>query len=381
MIVIRPLIFSLVLLALVSSLLAFTLTVNVRDKDDTKLLNAKVQILVGSTVLYEKAADINGTSKFELAEGTYFIRLNRTFYPGHVVLYDLQKDDTVQVVMLKDRQTYILYGQVMDDPPSRWTGHNLSLLDGMGRVLRQSTIGKNGYYIVPYLDPSVTYQVRVEGEGGRLLSAPIRFNQAEAYYLPLDLRAQTLINDSPLLSAPGTAALYGRIEAVLRSGEKPVAGQSVEVHTPGGAFNVTSNDNGRVAVNAGAPGLYIFVWNNQTARTEVAALPSAQPPEEKPAKPETPAAPASGIVAPPAEPPKNDNGSMIGAGLGLLIVAGLALIAMVLVTALLGPKIYHALGGKMAETAGKAKTPPAAGHFAPPHGGPHKPKPTLRRKH
>lgn len=342
---------------LFSFVLAYPLNISAVDKDGTKLPNTLVQVLLGNTVLYGQNADANGTVQFDLAPGPYFIRLNRSFYPQHLLLYTMPAAPSqLQAVLLINRQSYILYGQVVDQPPSRWEGSTLSLLDANGRVVRTTTVHQDGYYILPYLDMGVTYQLRLEA-GSHLLSAPFSFDQPNAFYLPLDLSSNTLLNTSPRLVAPSTSPLYYPITATLRAGAAGLANQSVSVQTPAGLLVLLTDENGAVKVNSAAPGDYVFRWANQTVTTHVDALVAPAPTNSEPAppvaEPSAPSAPVSAASAP------NDALSVgLGLGLLLLVIVGCFVVFM----AVLGPRLHQMVAGK--------PQPPPASQTAPPPAAP-----------
>lgn len=340
---------------------ALSLDITVVDKDGTKMYNASVEILQGNTVLYQKYADLDGNANFTLAPGTYFIRPIRDGYPGHVLMYDIQKSATVQVVMLINRNTYILFGQMVDSPPSRWEGANITLLDGQGRVARNhvETVGSNGYFLIPYLFVGENYQLKVQGSGGQYLSGMLSYDQPLAYYLELHPDSQTVVNAAPLLAGPTNATLASPIIVTLRAGTKPMAGQSIQISTPSGPLTLQTDAQGSVQVNAADAGTYTFSWNDQTVSTTVAGAP-------KPLIPSTPSTPtttpSSGVPASPALPsggestpaPSASNSSssnwlMIGGGLLVLFVVVIGLV--LIVATLLAPWLYRTLSGRRKEPA------------------------------
>ncbi len=373
--------FSLLLLS--SLTFAFQFNVTVVDKDGMRLPHTQVSVLTGNTVLYQKATAENnsldnyGRADFDLAAGTYFIRLNRSFYPEHIVMYTLTGDANLQLVMLINRQSYILYGQVIDDPPSRWEGANLSLLDSNGHVVRTTTVMADGYYIIYYLDTTMTYQLRLDA-GSRLLSAPFSFNQPNAYYVPLDLRTNALVNASPSLSAPPTAPLYSPITAVLRAGTSPMPNQSMTVVTPAGTLTLVTDANGQVRVNSAAPGDYVFSWGNQTVRTTVAPLVMPQPvvPAE-PAPPapsaEAPLSATSPPVSPSAPAPAANSIPLV---LGLLLVIVLVGAGVVIAMAVLGPWLHRKLIGPRYPASHEGHAASKHAPLTPPSAPPARPPPT-----
>ncbi|MDE1798332.1 MAG: hypothetical protein KGH63_02920, partial [Candidatus Micrarchaeota archaeon] len=278
----------LALLLISSALSAYQLNVTVIDGKDPNANNpsacqpgsctiglpgTQVQVLLGNTVLYTAIADnASATAYFNVSAGTYFVKLTRGYYPDHLLMVTVSGDTPLRAILLINRQSYILYGQVIDNPPGRWEGANLSLLDSNGLVQRTTLVGPDGYYIMPYLDTTQTYRLRLNA-GARLLSPPFSYSQPNTFYMPLDVRNSTaLVNASPSLSVPASAPLYYPITATVKAGPMALPNETVSVLTPGGLLVLTTGADGTVHVNAAQAGDYVFTYRNQTMTTTVAAL-------------------------------------------------------------------------------------------------------------
>lgn len=359
----NSILFAIALLALFSSVFAYVINVSVSDVDyaaPSKLPGTKVQVLSGNTVVYEKTTDKYGNALFNLSAGTYFVRLNRSFYPEQIIMYTVHVNETLNVKMNIKQTTYTLYGQVVDNPSSKWEGKLITVMDAQGQVFGgQNRIAQDGYYLIPYLYPGQTFQMKLEmADGQKFISAPFSFSSAGAYWLPLDLSRQTLANATPALSAPARSQLYAPIVAFVRAGDKPLANESVSVGTPDGALTVLTDANGAAPVYAASPGTYEFAWNGQSAKTVVEGAPQTAPPAANVSEDNGSQANASENATPsgaPAEEPAANLSNGTGAAasqdngtvpMTAVIIGGIAAVIIVAVIALAAMGAWKMLGKK-----------------------------------
>jgi hypothetical protein len=128
-----------------------------------------------------------------------------------------------------------------------------------------------------------------------------------------------------------------------------MANQSVSVLTPAGLLQLLTNENGQVRVNAAGPGNYVFTWNEQTVKTTVAGVISSPPPPTPvppvviPTEPVLPA-----VEETPAPTPAPADSTSLGIGLLLLVLV--AVIAFLVFTAVLGPRIFKMLNQSSPKT-------------------------------
>ncbi len=363
---------AIVLLALFSSVFAYVINVSISDVDyasPSKLPGTKIQVLVGNTMLYDGVADKSGNALFNLSAGTYFFRFNRSYYPANIILYTVRADDTLDVKLNIKKSTYTLYGQVVDAPSSKWEGKIITVLDAQGQVFGgQNRVAQDGYYLIPYLYPGQTFQLRLQGDDGqKFISAPFSFDSPDAYWLPLDLSRQTLANATPTLSAPAQSQEYATIVASVRAGDKAVAGQNVSVSTPDGTLTVLTDANGAAPVYAASPGTYEFTWNNQTVRTVVEGAPPA-PVQANASENASQTNGSQNEMPPILEPVLNnsnesavttppDNGSAQMAGLLIIGTAAVVVVAVLVLGAVAWKMLGKKNEGRMATGGAEEEAP------------------------
>lgn len=255
-----------------SFVFSLQLNVSIEDKDGTKLYGTTVDILRGNEVVASKPANKVETKRegefamaqFELEPNMYFIRLKRGSYPDEVVPVVLEQSVQKKLVMLLNKPTYTLYGQIIDEPVDKWNAQKLYVIDSKDAMAAQSSVYLGGYYAVERLDPAKTYRLRL-GEGeDRKVSAPFQYTVEGIYYLQIDLRDTTvLIDANPKMTGVGSAQLGSVINVYLRAGEKELSGEQVNVNTPKGEYVAISDANGVVSVGAADYGKYVFEWKGQ----------------------------------------------------------------------------------------------------------------------
>ncbi|MCL6089203.1 MAG: hypothetical protein M1530_03520 [Candidatus Marsarchaeota archaeon] len=181
--------YGLLLLALAlmaTSLLALELNVSVTNNARTRMPGTRVEVLVGSTVLYNQTTkwcpkvDIaagcpeiqdRAMAQFNLAPGTYFLRVRRSAYPDYIYIQTLEEDTDLTVIIMQAKSTYTVYGQA-GDGTGDWSGQTIKLMDENDAVVKSVAIKGNGYYLIDSLWPGKKYYLRVDRGGQRLLSAP-----------------------------------------------------------------------------------------------------------------------------------------------------------------------------------------------------------------
>ena len=105
----------------------------------------------------------------------------------------------------------------------------------------------------------------------------------------------------PSVFAPKQVGQQELIEVLLQNNGVSAPGEKVSVDTPDGKLELVADYEGKVRINAAAPGTYTFTYGGVSASTVVLA--KEKPPEEKP--PEEAPAPQEQLPVPqqPQEPP------------------------------------------------------------------------------
>ena len=390
--------YGLLLLALAlmaTSLLALEFNVSVTNNARTRMPGTRVEVLVGSTVLYNQTTkwcpkvDIaagcpeiqdRAMAQFNLAPGTYFLRVRRSSYPDQVYLKTLDEDTGFMATIIQHKSTYLVYGQV-GSGSGDWSGQTIKLMDENDAVVRSVGIKGSGYYIIDSLWPGKRYYLRIDRGAERLLSAPFSYQEVGAYYVSPGTAQQPLSNatTTPQLAAPAQAQRGERIAISLMMGIRPMAGQSILASTPDGLLNISTDENGLAYLQAAEWGAYRFEWNG-LSQTVMVPEP-AQAPEQPAAAPaESNVSPSAGPSEAPgsAAPSSNAAAGIAISGAVIFLAAALAVIAALWV---FGPGIWR----RMKENAAMPRSPPhaaeerpaqySAGSFweprMPPHGGAH----------
>ncbi|MFH0927700.1 MAG: hypothetical protein V1822_03925 [Candidatus Micrarchaeota archaeon] len=319
-------------MALASLVFSLQLNISVQDKDQTRLYGTNVDILRGDEVVASKATEKvqsmriyeQALAQFELEQGVYFVRLRRASYPDSVSIIDFSQSTQLNLVILIHKPTFTVYGQIVDEPASKWDGQTIYVIDEGGSLAAQSKVHAGGYYAVALLDPTKTYTLRLGNGTDKKESAPFRYTNPGIYYLKIDLSKpdSVLANATPAITAPANVQIGEVITAYLREGTKQVSYQKVNVSTPKGDFEATTDENGVVHVGAGDYGEYTIEWMGQRAAIEVAMPQQAQ---ENTAT--TPPTKVSDTIKPPAANPQQPQDALVfGAGIaGAIIIAALVL--------------------------------------------------------
>ena len=349
----RMLVLVLGLALLIGTASALMFNATVENNVGTRLVNTHVQVLVGNTTLYEKAAiwcpkidPANGcpsvvdraVAQFTLAPGIYFIRLQRGGYPNHVYLLNLTQDIEVKYVMFIQKSTYTLFGQVTVDP-DYWAGRKISLIDQQDTVVRSVMVMPGGDFLVDSVWPGTPYQLRLDDGTQRILSPVFTAPDTGAGYMEVNggLAASNNTVLAPKLSASSNAALYAILSVQLKAGERPMVGQPVLVSTPRGTMNLSTDANGKAYVQAAEGGDYTFTWETQVVKMSVpkqAAPPAPANNENQTAGGGT--APASGNETngqgnfPSGGQPNAGESAILG-GAGILLIAAVVVIAVVFI--------------------------------------------------
>lgn len=324
------------------------LNVSVTDKDQTKLYGTLVEILKGDEVIASKTAERVQTmrtlehamAQFELEPGMYFIRLSRASYPGEVAPVVITTSIQKNLVMLLNKPTYTIYGQIIDEPEGRWANSKLIVIDEKSANVSQSSVYEKGYFAVERLDPAKTYRLRLGDGENRKISAPFRYSVEGIYYLEIDLRTSDVLVDASAKMTVSPYASKGQVISVyLRAGEKELAGEIVDVQTPKGKIEAISNENGVAQVGAGDYGEYVFEWRGQRAVVLVEAPQVEEEEEYEPVQEETE------IQEPNSQ---NGSGDALIFGMG---IAGIFIIAVVIAGLLVvGAIAYYLQSSKKEES-------------------------------
>jgi hypothetical protein len=314
----------------------------------TRLVNTRVQVLIGSTALYESAAkwcpkvdaasgclvvDDRAVAQFTLAQGIYFVRLQRGGYPDHVYLLNLTRDTEVPYVMFQAKSTHTLYGQVTADP-DYWAGRKISLTDAQDTVVRSVTVTPGGYFLVDSVWPDTPYRLRLDDGTQRIVSPVFTASDTGSSYMEVGAGTTRTDNTTlaPKLSASSEVALHAILSVQLKSGERPMVGETVMASTPRGTLNLSTDEKGQAYVQAAEAGDYTFTWQTQAVKMSVPKPAAPAPPaQNNTAENETPAAPAAPEAGAETAGASGQT-SMLGLGTAfLLLIAAVVVIAVVFI--------------------------------------------------
>ncbi len=321
---------------------AYQFNATVVNEIGTRLVNTHVQIMVGNTVLYENATtwcpeiDVakgcyvaydRAMSSFDLAPGIYFVRLQRGGYPDHAYILNITRDLEVQYVMFIKKSTYTLFGRVTGNP-EHWTGTRISMMDAQDTVVRSANILPAGDFLIDTVWPDTNYYLRLDDGTQRINSPVFQAPDTGAGYMEVNgtlaLSNNTIL--APKLAASSGAALYSVLSVQLKSGDRPMTGQQIAAKTPRGTLNLSTDENGKVYVQAAEGGEYTFTWETQVVKMSVPKPTVAAPPQKN----ETPAAP---VVIPTEQPAETaPQGGMTWLGMAsLLLFVMMIVIAVVFI--------------------------------------------------
>lgn len=327
---------------------AYVLNVTVEDGLGTKLYNTKVEVYQGNTLASSASADRDGNAVMELGAGTYFIKPVRSPYPDQVVPVIIKESTQIKIVMNLKRETGTAYGQVSDSE-ANWEGKNIYLLSDW-KIVASAKILPGGYFVLPYLSTQA-YGIRLDSGAFSLDQNELMLGEREARYLDLHVVHPKVEPEAQVtLTAPKIAEKSSPIVAVLMKGDVPLSGQKITISTPAGMISATTNEAGRVSVNAAGYGDYIFTYGDLTAKTSLPKPASEIPTIEQP----TPQAPAQEQPTSPTieqKPPATETAKPAQQNDGM-IVLGFAAVAIIIIFGALGAGmlLYHKIG--------KAGSPP-----------------------
>lgn len=340
-------------LLLSQSALAYQINVKVVDKDNTPMYNSRVEVLQGNTVIASAIADRLGNANFTLSKGTYFLRPVRPSYPDQILMFQVKEDADLTAVILINRETAILYGQVAGTPSQGTDGSTLyATQNGLLAIPKTGAKIVNGYFVMGSIWPGA-YELRLDNGSAKFENPSVTLEGNSAKYVSLKVLDETK-SVAPSITAPATAAKFSTITAVLKNGDAPAANQPVIVYTPEGIINAKSDEAGRVAVNAVSSGAYTFSWSGQIAKTTVESDAPAPPVVATPSQVQAPPANAE-ILPPPAAPsePNTGNKDATVAAMG----GGLLLIAVFAAAAIIGALLFFALKNARGEKPNKPLPP------------------------
>jgi hypothetical protein len=151
-------------------------------------------------------------------------------------------------------------------------GSPIYLIDNTDAKVRESKVRQSGYYSIDVLYPGSKYRIKLGDGEERQISAPFSYERPGAFYVKMDLRdSDIFVSENPKITSPKTAALGGTISVYLRSGEKALANQTINITTPLGQLEAVTDAGGMVQVQAAGYGNYTFAWKNISAATNVPA--------------------------------------------------------------------------------------------------------------
>ena len=343
---------------LASCTFAYVLNLQVTGVQGTVGVGTNISIIKDGVPLYFAKANSYGNASFNLTGGSYFIQLNRSGYPTHMLLVDITSDSTIKLSMRQLISYANVYGFISG--PSDFTGAYVSAYQG-GKVIGRVAADRNGYYLLSYL-PSGTYDLLFEAPGFANYTKNAYLTQplfTEENVVLLRQQKNTTPQGPVTLLVPSQTKIYSTIEIMLLIGDAPYPNQKVSVSTPAGVIEVITDSEGKARVNAASEGKYEFSYGGVKSSSKVASpTPAAQNNTAPPVIEQQPA-------PEPAAPQQQD-----GQQNGLLLVLGaIAAVAVVAVSIIVLAVLFKNAAKKHAP---EAKPPAAEEKPAQPHAHAHK---------
>ncbi|MFN3910373.1 MAG: hypothetical protein ACK4J0_04055 [Candidatus Anstonellaceae archaeon] len=272
------------------TLLLFSLQLNISVSDSTgiKLVGTNVSIFEGQrllnstkTSIYQKwGEDAKALANFELNKGVYFLVVERSYFSPAIFLLDLNSDYELNVVLIQNSSTYTLYGKLQNSQD--FIGKKLSVLDKKGKIVSNSKIHKDGYFLLNYLYPSEDYRLAILEEP-KTFGQYFSYSSPGVYYLEPDLKNEEEFEVKNLsLFSPEKIEVGKKIVALLKLGENPLKNQKIILTLPSKQkLELLTDELGQVAINAAEAGNYIFEYNNTFSNTLAYEVELPQTPSKK----------------------------------------------------------------------------------------------------
>lgn len=313
---------SLVLLFLALSLsaaYAYQLAITVTVTQGTLSIGSNVSLVTNGVEIAAGRTGADGIVRFNASNGSYFAVLKSSIYPTQVSLIEVSGDTEVTLTKRQMISYASAYGQIMG--PENFSGASVSAFQN-GLVAKRVEPNAHGYYVLSFI-PDGTYDMVFEvPEYGK--------NTERAY---LGLGEFTEVNSKmakpapepeplPVLTAPQQVQQSTTIEVQLSKGGVPLSGETVIAETPSGKVELTTDLQGKAALNAAQSGLYRFTFGELSASTMVPPKEAEKPAAPQPAQP---AAPSPSQPAAPAQPEQLKGSELLAAAalFFILLLAGL----------------------------------------------------------
>jgi len=285
-----------VLMVLFSSQLsAYSLTVKVTITQDTLAVGTNVSIVHEGVEVANAKTSVNGTAKFDVAGGSYFIQLRRYPYPLHVSLIQVENDTSITLTMRELVSYANAYGQLSG--PADFANSTVTVYSE-GQIAKRITHekngypDKNGYYVLSFI-PEGNYKLEFSVPGFEQKAVDVflpssEFVEVNAKLAKIEPKPEPQVS----LSSIPSVAQYSIIHLSLMKGVEPLSGQNVTVQTPSGEVTLITSVDGTLAINAAEAGKYVFKYGGLTSTTEVLVKESVpvppaaeQPPAVQPEQP------------------------------------------------------------------------------------------------
>ncbi len=337
----------LVILALFSSqVFAYGLQVKVTVSEETLAVGTNISIVHEGVEIANAKAGVDGTAKFEVGPGSYFILLRRQPYPLHVSLIQVDKDTSITLTMRQVISYANAYGQISG--PQNFYNTSVTAYSG-SQIAKKITHDKNanpdsnGYYVLSFL-PEGNYRLLFEAPGFEPKETEAFLPSSQFVEINAKLKETAPIAEPEvLLVSPPSQQQYSSITILLTKGGAPIDGAKVIVHSPSGQFELLTSPEGTASVNAAEAGQYKFAYGQIMSITDVK---QAEPKTEAPPPPlenQTWQLPN----VPPAQSSQNGGGSAGALAAG---VFGIAIIGLAAAIVLAGAWFFFfRKGGREAE--------------------------------
>ncbi|MCX8163180.1 MAG: hypothetical protein N3D10_01355 [Candidatus Micrarchaeota archaeon] len=253
----------------------YQLNISVFDPTGVKLVGTNISVYKGKelinfsqTSLYQKLGEKSlALASFDLEKGTYFIVIERGYYQPKVYLVELNSDQYLEAILIKESQSYTLYGSLKNY--SNFEGKTLRLIDKNGKEAAKTKIYDQGYFLFSTLYPQTQYRIVLEDNEKKKFSQYFSYPTAGAYYLELDLQDEQQFQKKEIFFSSKKEVFVGeKISIVLKFGEQPLTNKTIIAILPTNqTINLTTDTYGIALLNAAQEGQYTFIYENYTTTT------------------------------------------------------------------------------------------------------------------